>query len=492
MVSGSLHHNTLKLLDVTLKPSGAIVKSIIGEFTGTSKGQQEIALLKTDGRIEIWATTTANNTADPGLRLIKSSSRTNSVLRSAVAVRLGGSKRDLLVVGADGGCLSVLDFSSGGADGAASTQQPKILHCPAFGKSGCRRETPGQYLAADPKGRAVMVAAIEKRKLVYVLNQSNEESENGEPKTTIASPLEAHKSNTITFDLCGLDNGYDNPIFAALELTYSDEQDFEVATVQKQLAYYELDLGLNHVSRRWSSVVHRSASILAALPGGSDGPGGVLVAGEDWVEYVHENLPSNNKIMVPLPRRDLHPEEKGILVTSLTVHRQKKGKFFAICQSELGDAFKVSLEMNKETGGIYTVTGMTISLLDTLPIANSLNVTRSGLLFAAAEFSDHVLYQFQRIDLLDAPTVSSESVKASSIFAENQSLEMYTTKSASSIACKFTPTMLKSLRIVDTLLSLAPTTGILVGELAGGEVSPQVRIFMCIQAFNTCLVIYCF
>ena len=472
MVAGGINNNTLKLLDVTLKPSGAVIKSVIGEFTGTGKGQQEIALLKSDGRIEIWSTSSSDTAAEPGLRLLKSTSRSCSMLRSAVAVRLGGSKRDLLIVGADGGCLSVLDFSGEGVAGAM--QQPKILHCPAFGKTGCRRETPGQYLAADPKGRAIMIAAIEKRKLVYVLNQSNEASDNGEPKTTIASPLEAHKSNTITFDLCGLDNGYDNPIFAALELTYSDEQDFEASAVQKQLAYYELDLGLNHVSRRWSAIMHRSANIVAAVPGGSDGPGGVLVAGEDWVEYVHENLTSSSKIIVPLPRRALHPEEKGILTTALTVHRQKKGKFFAICQTELGDAYKISMEMNKEASGVYTVHGMTISLLDTLPIANSLNVTKAGLLFASAEFSDHVLYQFQRIDLLDAPTVSSNDVKASPIFSESQNLELFTTKAASSIACKFKPTMLQSLRIVDTLSSLAPATGVLVGELAGGEVSPQV------------------
>jgi hypothetical protein len=30
---------------------------------------------------------------------------------------------------------------------------------------------PGQYLAIDPKGRAVMIGAIEKQKLVYILNR---------------------------------------------------------------------------------------------------------------------------------------------------------------------------------------------------------------------------------------------------------------------------------------------------------------------------------
>ena len=32
------------------------------------------------------------------------------------------------------------------------------------------------------------------------------------------SPLEAHKANTICYRIVGVDVGYDNPIFAALEV----------------------------------------------------------------------------------------------------------------------------------------------------------------------------------------------------------------------------------------------------------------------------------
>ena len=41
------------------------------------------------------------------------------------------------------------------------------------GKSGCRRIVPGQYQAIDPKGRAVMIGAVEKQKLVYILNRDS-------------------------------------------------------------------------------------------------------------------------------------------------------------------------------------------------------------------------------------------------------------------------------------------------------------------------------
>lgn len=34
--------------------------------------------------------------------------------------------------------------------------------------------------------------------------------------------LEAHKSHNITFSITGLDVAYDNPVFAAIELDYSE------------------------------------------------------------------------------------------------------------------------------------------------------------------------------------------------------------------------------------------------------------------------------
>jgi len=90
------------------------------------------------------------------------------------------------------------------------------VHQETFGKSGARRIVPGEYLAVDPKGRACMVGAVEKQKLVYVLNRDSAAN------LTISSPLEAHKGHNIVFSVVGLDCGFDNAIFAAIELDYSD------------------------------------------------------------------------------------------------------------------------------------------------------------------------------------------------------------------------------------------------------------------------------
>ena len=147
-----------------------------------------------------------------------------------------------------------------------------------FGKSSVRRVIPGQYLAADPKGRACLVAAVEKNKLVYVFNR------NSQAELTISSPLEAHHYGALVFSLVALDVGYANPVFAALETNYSEsDQDPSGQAYQEveiQLVYYELDLGLNHIVRKWSDPVDRTSTLLFQVPGGNDGPSGVLVCGE--------------------------------------------------------------------------------------------------------------------------------------------------------------------------------------------------------------------
>ena len=57
---------------------------------------------------------------------------------------------------------------------------------------------------------------MEKQKLVYVLNRD------AAANLTISSPLEAHKSHNIVFSVTGLDMGFDNPVFAAIELDYAE------------------------------------------------------------------------------------------------------------------------------------------------------------------------------------------------------------------------------------------------------------------------------
>jgi splicing factor 3B subunit 3 len=116
---------------------------------------------------------------------------------------------DYAIVGSDSGRIIILDYDP-------KTSSFVKLHQETFGKSGARRIVPGQYLATDPKGRAVMIAAVEKAKLVYILNRD------AAANLTISSPLEAHKNSTIIHNIVGVDVGFENPTFAALEVDYTE------------------------------------------------------------------------------------------------------------------------------------------------------------------------------------------------------------------------------------------------------------------------------
>lgn len=116
---------------------------------------------------------------------------------------------DYAILGSDSGRIVILDYDP-------KTSSFVKLHQETYGKSGARRIVPGQYIATDPKGRSVMIGAMEKAKLVYILNRD------ASANLTISSPLEAHKNSAIIHHIVGLDVGFENPMFAALEVDYTE------------------------------------------------------------------------------------------------------------------------------------------------------------------------------------------------------------------------------------------------------------------------------
>ena len=58
----------------------------------------------------------------------------------------------------------------------------------------------------------------------------------------------------------------------------------------------------------------------------------------------------------------------------------------------MGDLYKVTLDYEGEV-----VRDVVVSVFDTIHQANSLCITKTGLLFAASEFADHALFQFQSL-----------------------------------------------------------------------------------------------
>ena len=334
------------------------------------------------------------------------------------------------------------------------------LHLETFGKSGIRRVIPGQYLAVDPKGRACLIASVEKNKLVYVLNR------NAQAELTISSPLEAHKPQTLVFALTALDVGYENPIFAALEVDYTEsDQDptgQAYTDIEKTLVYYELDLGLNHVVRKWTDVVDRTASMLFQVPGGADGPSGVLVCGLDNITYRHSN---QDPLRVAIPRRSgvtENPDRKRSIVSG--VMHKMRGAFFFLLQSEDGDLFKVTIDMVEDDSGQPTgeVRRLKIKYFDTVPVATSLCILKSGFLFAASEHGNHHFYQFEKLGDDDNETeFDSDAFPA-------DPLEAYE-------AAFFRPRAAENVNLVESVDSLGPITDGRVANLTD-EDAPQIYL----------------
>ena len=317
---------------------------------------------------------------------------------------------------------------------------------------------PGQYLAVDPKGRACLIASVEKNKLVYVLNR------NAQAELTISSPLEAHKPQTLVFALVGLDDGYENPVFAALEVDYTEcDQDptgqaFE--ELEKSLVYYELDLGLNHVVRKWSDPVDRTASILFHVPGGGDGPSGVLVCGLDNITYRHNN---QDPFRVAIPRRrgaTENPDRKRYIISG--VMHKMRGAFFFLLQSEDGDLFKVTLDMVEDDNGQPTgeVKKLKIKYFDTVPVASSLCILKSGFLFVASETGNHHFYQFEKLGDDD-----------NEIEFDSDSFPADPTEPYEPVY--FHPRAAENVNLVDSVNSMNPIVDCKVANLTGEE-APQL------------------
>jgi splicing factor 3B subunit 3 len=244
----NLRGKGVALYHLTLTTATAIQHAVYGNFS--AKGQSEICvsrgqvlqLLRPDARLQVQ---------------VVSSVEVFGQIRCLSTFRLPGAPTDYIVVGSDSGRIVILQYS-------LQKRAFVKVHQETFGRSGCRRIVPGQYVACDPSGRAVMVAAVEKQKFLYVLNRDSAN------QLTISSPLEAHKSRHIVFALAALDNGFENPLFAAVELDYTDADEDATgegaSEAQKLLVFYELDLGLNHVTRKWSEPCDNGAVRLFLFP----------------------------------------------------------------------------------------------------------------------------------------------------------------------------------------------------------------------------------
>lgn len=134
-----------------------------------------------------------------------------------------------------------------------------------------------------------------------------------------------------------------------------------------------------------------------------------------------------------------------------------QGAFFFLLQSEEGDLFKVTIDHEEEE-----VQSVKIKYFDTVPVASSLAILKSGFLFVASDFGNPRLYQFEKLGDDDTETEFS-STDYPNFGAGTDALP----------AATFRPRPLDNLAIADELESLAPIIDAKVANYLG-EDTPQI------------------
>lgn len=372
-------HPKLQVYHKTLHPANGSHKAVIGSFIFNSKGQQQVARA-VGSRIELW---TFSKESASFKRVV--SQETFSHLQSIEVLKSLEGPQDHLVVLSDSGNITLARFDVDQMRFIPIANEP-------FDKSGVRRMGPNEYLAVDGRNSAVFLGAIEQHKLIFKL-------ERDESSIALSSPLESNRPNTVTFAMIGLDNGYENPLFAALEVDYSMPE----LKKDKLLNFYEMDFGLNHILRVGSQKVAYEASHLIAVPGGEFGPSGVLVCSKGKIEYRSKN--EKDSVSINLPQRKNGPV--GEIVCSV-VHQMKKS-FFILAQSQLGDMYRITLDfratqemdsysmMSSDKKEVSIVNKITIRYFDTIPLCANLLIFKSGFIYANSEMGDQYIYQFEKL-----------------------------------------------------------------------------------------------
>lgn len=373
-----------------LKP-GAITSAAYGNFS--SPHATEFCVAR-GNIIEVLRPSNSND----GLLESVVTQNTYGSIRSLSTIRLwGGDETDYIVMTSDSGAVTVLSLVDNQTDGCTLN----VVSQTFFGKTGCRRVVPGQMLTcedSDNGGRVLMVAASEKQKLVFKVGKGDD------GKFIISSALPVDKPRTITFDTVSIDVGTEHPEFVCLEINYGtvDDGEQKIENVEKTLSYYKMDLTLNNVVLTSSIPTIRSANRLISVPGGSSGPGGVIVLGEGEIQYYAppgtSKKSSQNEIKVNIPCRSptfgrkansaITTTRLNLIVSFASIAQREQKVFFCLVQTEEGDIFRINLICDDSNSQVNEIE---MTYFDTIPVCSSMCISRNGLLFAASEFGDHTL-----------------------------------------------------------------------------------------------------
>lgn len=225
-----------------------------------------------------------------------------------------------------------------------------------------------------------------------------------------------------------------------------------------------------------------TAFTLQYVPGGDKGPGGLLVGAINNIYYVPSpespafvqmlQAAQQHQLTVglrcPVPQRYSfdQTDDTGVLVQRFALV-QSRAMFFFFAQTELGDVYRVSLEMDKVGDDKFDAKDISCKYYDTLPPTISMQITRNGFLFAACEDGDHLLLRV--LDIGEDDDTASCSARATALAAaESKILEIP----------RFVLRQLQNLEIADRLANDAPIVDLKVLDLSR-EAQSQIYAVRC-------------
>lgn len=292
--------NTLVSCSLTLCQSGSIDCAIGGHFTDAR--HFEFALGR-GGELELVQ-------VDLGSGKVRSVCRTPvfAIIHSVRVVRGGVAGRDRLVVSSDSGHLSIVEYDQ-------QSEDWKIVSVSGnFGRSGCRKNVPGQYLVCDAsESRAVLVASVENEKLLFLLQPDGTFSSDAPIALPVPQSSGSPDANFVIFGACAVHLPSTSSAaallaFAVLEAT---------ASSGKILTVYEIDVQGKNINTH-STAVSATANIVAAVP---SKPGHILVGSEGAVSCYAISLGPSPKLVltgtVNVMANVGRGESSGLLITAL-------------------------------------------------------------------------------------------------------------------------------------------------------------------------------
>ena len=417
--------------NVTIKQSSTVSQSIIGNFISPNK--TDLIIVKGISRLELihidYSNSSSSSPSSPSTEFqILISLETFSHIRKISPMKDTYSKKDNIVVLSDSGKLIIFEVDINKRKFIRINQE-------IYGKTGCRRLTPGEYLAIDNKSRAIMIGGIEKEKFVYIFkeidnnlvqNANIEENKNINLKINngnksevnykiISSPLEVFTPQHVCYDLIALDVGYTNPIFASIEVKYNNIQDWkssdyelnEENKYQKKLLLYQVEIKNNYVIRLFQHPIENSAYSLFPINyekknkissqyKSLQGTFLIFCKGFFFLMKIKENKINkeekfyfdqdykNNKI------NDNKNNSSIIIINKSVYFSQDKNNdvFNLICQTQFGDIYHILFKINQKPFDIY---GIFINFIFKCSPAATISII-DNILYLGKEASDSEIY----------------------------------------------------------------------------------------------------